>query len=104
MVPATYLIGNCNYTQTSCGCDRKIKAFLSSTRNDITEKWINSFDDFDKLLFIHSMIAHSSGTGIKEYKKQDYEDLITKLYNDKNFNAIYNFWLSHKKEHNTFYD
>jgi hypothetical protein len=26
-VPTTYLTGNSNYTQTSCGCDRKKKAF-----------------------------------------------------------------------------
>ena len=26
-VPTTYLTGNSNYTQTSCGCDRKKKSF-----------------------------------------------------------------------------
>lgn len=104
MVPTAYLTGNGNYTQTSCGCDRKIKAFLSSTRNDITEEWINSFDDFDKLLFIHSMISHSAGIGIKEYQLQDYKNIIIKLYNDKQFNAVYNFWLENKKNYTTFYD
>lgn len=104
MVLTTYLTDAGHYTQTSCGCDRKIKAFLSSTRKDITEEWINSFDNFDKLLFIHSMISHSAGTGIKEYALQDYKDIIIKLYNDEVFNTVYNFWLNHKKEHNTFYD
>ena len=104
MVPTAYLTGTSSYTQTSCGCDRKIKAFLSSTRNDITEEWVNSFDNFEKLLFIHSMIAHTAGTGIKDYKLQDYKDIVNKLYSDKNFNAIYDFWLTHKQEHDTFYD
>ena len=104
MVPTTYLLGNSNYTQTSCGCDRKIKAFLSSTRKDITEEWINSFPDFDKLLFIHSMIVHSGGTKLKDYALSDYQDIVLKLYTDKAFNAIYDFWQERKQQHNTFYD
>lgn len=104
MVPTSYLTGNGNYTQTSCGCDRKIKAFLSSTRKDITEEYVNQFDNFEKLLLVHSMISRTSGVPIKQYSLEEYKAITEYLYYNKQFNAVYSFWLSHKKENNTFYD
>lgn len=103
-VPTSYLTGNGNYTQTSCGCDRKIKAFLASTRNDIDEEYINSFDNFEKLLLVHSMISRTSGVPLKEYTLQDYKNIVKYIYYDKQFNKIYDFWQEHKKENNAFYD
>lgn len=103
-VPASYLTGNGNYTQTSCGCDRKIKAFLSSTRKDIDKDYINTFDDFEKLLLVHSLISRSSGIPLKQYSLEEYKELVEYIYYDKQFNAIYKFWLEHKQENNTFYD
>ena len=103
-VPASYLTGNGNYTQTSCGCDRKIKAFLSSTRSDIDEKYVNTFDNFEKLLCVHSLISRTSGLPIKQYSLEEYKALTEHLYYSKQFNAVYDFWQNHKKENNTFYD
>lgn len=103
-VPTSYLTGNGNYTQTSCGCDRKIKAFLSSTRSDIDEDYINTFDNFEKLLLVHSMISRTSGTPLKEYTLQDYKNIVKYIYYDKQFNKVYDFWEAHKNINNTFYD
>ena len=41
MVPTSYLTGNGNYTQTSCGCDRKKQAFLKTTKLEISEDFIH---------------------------------------------------------------
>lgn len=60
MIPTTYLTGNGKYTQTSCGCDRKIKAFKSSSRNDLDESFLNSFDDFEKYLVLHKMFVRTT--------------------------------------------
>lgn len=103
-VPASYLTGNGNYTQTSCGCDRKIKAFLASTRKDIDKDYINTFDDFEKLLLVHSLISRSSGIPLKQYSLKEYKELVEYIYYDEQFNAVYKFWLDHKQENNTFYD
>ena len=41
LVPVSYLTGNGNYHQTSCGCDRKKKAFLATTHLDLPDDFIN---------------------------------------------------------------
>ena len=44
----------------SCGCLRKIDAFLATTTvKDLTEEYLLKFDDFDKFLFIHRSITHT---------------------------------------------
>ena len=40
----------------------------------------------------------------KKEKEGPLKDYIDYFYNDPQFNAIYNFWLSHKLENETFYD
>ena len=101
----TYLSDNGNYDQLTCGCGRKVRAFLASARKGIDEEYLYSFEDFDKFLFIHKMLLHITdnyyGTkcDIDEYKKA-----VQYFYKDKQFNQIYNFWQAHKNETNTFYD
>lgn len=41
MVPVSYLTGNGNYIQTSCGCDRKKKAFLSTSYISLPEEYFD---------------------------------------------------------------
>ena len=47
-VPTTYLTGNSNYIQTSCGCDRKKKAFQATSYIDITDEYLDFYEDFEK--------------------------------------------------------
>ena len=105
-VPTTYLTGNSNYTQTSCGCDRKKRAFQETTHLDVSKEFLDSFDDFDKFLLLHRMLIRVSGNDGTYYKKHydEYQTIINYFYNDKQFNAIYDFWQNHKNQNLTFYD
>lgn len=105
-VPTTYLTGNSNYTQTSCGCDRKKKAFQATSYIDISDEYLDCYEDFEKFLLIHKALIRTSGNDGQYYKNNndEYKIIIDYFYNDPQFNAIYNFWLSHKLENETFYD
>lgn len=105
-VPTTYLTGNSNYTQTSCGCDRKKKAFQATSYIDISDEYLDFYEDFEKFLLIHKALIRTSGNDGQYYKNNndEYKIIIDYFYNDPQFNAIYNFWLSHKLENETFYD
>lgn len=98
-----YLSGNGNYHQYSCGCDRKKEAFKATTFiKDLEDDFLDSFDDFDKFLFIHRTLRIAVET-ISSYDKESYKELINTFYYQKQFNDIYNFWLDQEKT-NTFYD
>lgn len=104
MVPTSYLTGNGNYTQTSCGCYRKLQAFLKSVNpNIVTEEFVNQFDNLEKFLFIHRTVTRIGGRNILDYSKEEYEETISYLYQTKQFHAVYDFWQTqdHSK---TFYD
>ena len=103
MVPTTYLTGNSNYTQTSCGCDRKKRAFLASSRKDITIDFLDKFDDFEKFLLIHGLLMQGTRNYFMTVPINEYYDIINYFYNDNQFNKIYDFWKEHQKN-NTFYD
>ena len=103
MVPTSYLTGNGNYTQQSCGCDRKTKAFLASSKIGINEEFISQFDDFEKFLFLHKQLTLVSGKTAGTYNLEEYKEDILYFYNNEQFNKIYLFWQSQEKE-NTFYD
>ena len=62
-VPTAYLTGNGNFTQTSCGCDRKKKAFQATTYINVDEAFLNLFqDDFEKYLFLHKSLRITGNT------------------------------------------
>lgn len=103
MVPTSYLSGNGNYTQMSCGCDRKKKAFLQTSNVNTSQKFIDTFDDFEKYLFIHKQIT-ANGKRNYEYQQSQYEEDIKYFYDDIQFNAIYKFWKNNANRGNTFYD
>ena len=102
----SYLTDNGNYTQDSCGCKRKRRSFLSSSREGITEEFVNQFSsDFEKFLCIHKLLTSSVCDGY--YTKcqiEEYEQAIKYFYIDKQFNAIYDIWKDNKKKEDTFYD
>lgn len=104
MVPTSYLTGNGNYTQTSCGCDRKKQAFLKTTKLEISEDFINQFEDLEKYLFLHKQLTLISGKTAETYTLQEYQEDILYFYNNIQFNKVYEFWQNHKKEEKTFYD
>lgn len=105
MVPTTYLTGNSNYTQTSCGCIRKLKAFIKTTdRNVVRESFAEKFDDFEKYLFIHKAIIRATYKPLHEYSVEEYEKTVEYFYNDRQFNLVYNFWNKNKNKDKTFYD
>lgn len=101
----SYLTPNGNYTQTTCGCGRKERAFLASSRKGITEEFINKFSsNFEKFLFVHKMLTSTTDKYYIQCNIKEYEEAIIYFYNNENFNKIYSFWLNHQKENNTFYD
>lgn len=103
MVPTSYLTGNGNYTQKSCGCDRKIKAFLASSKIGIDENFIQQFDDFEKFLFLHKQLTAASGKTAGQYQLKEYKEDILYFYYDNQFNQLYNFWKTQERS-KTFYD
>ena len=106
-VPTTYLTGNSNYTQTSCGCERKQRAFQASTKMQVSNQFLDQYkDNFEKFLFIHHAIMATSGNSSSYYEKHqiEYEEIINFFWNDKQFNTLYSLWLKNKKLNNTFYD
>lgn len=101
----SYLTGKGNYTQTSCGCYRKIKAFMTSTSFPNTEeKWLTSFKDFNKFLFIYKALTHTGNINLFNHSIDDFKQIIEFFYNQKQFNLVYNFWKNNKKRSKTFYD
>lgn len=106
-VPTTYLTGNSNYIQTSCGCERKQRAFQASTKIQVSNQFLDQYkDNFEKFLFIHHAIMGASGNSSSYYEKHqiEYEEIINFFWNDKQFNTLYSLWLKNKKLNNTFYD
>ena len=86
----------------SCGCVRKIEAFIATNGiRGIEREYLESFDDFDKFLFIHKAIR--STVGIELLSKDQYKKYINYFYFDSQFNMIYNFWKKQERN-NTFYD
>lgn len=87
----------------SCGCLRKRDAFKATNMiKGLEDEFLDSFDDFDKFLFIHRTTRQTL-ENFSLYDKEDYKKLINHFYYDKQFNQIYNFWLTEEKT-NTFYD
>lgn len=87
----------------SCGCLRKRDAFKATNMiKGLEDEFLDSFDDFDKFLFIHRTIRTAVGN-FSEYNKENYKKLINNFYYQEQFNILYNFWLQEEKT-NTYYD
>ena len=99
----SYLTPNGNYSQTTCGCGRKERAFLAVSRKDIREDFLNQFNDFEKFLFLHKILIVNTDKYYSNCPIQEYEQAIEYFYQDKNFNILYDFCNSQEKN-NTFYD
>ena len=85
----------------SCGCLRKIDAFIASTEvPDMTEEYLFKFDNFEKFLFIHRALVKI--LNLKTIK-DNYKQYIETFYYQPQFNKLYNFWLKQEPT-STFYD
>lgn len=101
----SYLTKNGNYTQQTCGCYRRIRAFLATSRDGITLSFVEQFaSNFDDFLFIHKMLSHILSGYYRHCPIKEYENAILYFMHDKQFWAVYNFWKEHKNEVSTFYD
>lgn len=106
-VPTTYLTGNSNYTQTSCGCDRKKRAFQATTDVDVDDEFLQQFSsDFERYLFIHKALIKTSGFTGEWYNNHldYYKEAVLYFWNNYQFNAIYDFWKTQQIKKNSYYD
>lgn len=103
-VPTSYLTGNGNYTQKSCGCDRKIAAFIKTSRKDLSMEYLSHFDNFEKFLLIHKAFVRTTNIDIINLPLQKYKEYIEYFYYNKQFNTVYDFWKNNKIISNTYYD
>lgn len=108
-VPTSYLTGSGNYLQTSCGCDRKKKAFQQTTQIKVSDAFLNNFIEngaFEKFLLLHHALIRTTKLDVAYYNKHinEYYNIIEYFLNDKQFNAVYHFWKAHEKDNNTYYD
>ena len=100
-----YLTPNGNYSQKTCGCGRKERAFLASSRPDLTEEHLIPYrGDFEKFLMVHKLLTHSTDKYYTNCSIDGYTNALDVIYNDINFNSIYKFWIEQEKSHNTYYD
>lgn len=100
----SYLTPNGNYHQETCGCERKIRAFLANSDSRLTSyTFVSQFKDFEKYLFLHKALIRTNKRKVSEYTRQEYENMILYFYNQKEFNALYCFWQQQERT-NTFYD
>ena len=107
-VPTTYLTGNSNYTQTSCGCDRKKKAFAATSYVNVSDEYLEKFNkqDFEKYLLLHKAFIRTTTHDLQYYNShlEEYMLLIEHFWEDEQFNRVYNFWKKCSIEQVTFYD
>lgn len=103
-VRGTYLSGNGNYTQKSCGCDRLLQHFLATISIETSEAFLTSFPDFEKVRFIHQALMRTSGLKMSELSVEDFEKFITYFYYDNQFNKVYQFWKENIILNTSFYD
>ena len=100
----SYLTPNGNYHQETCGCGRKERAFLASSRPDLTSEHLKIFaEDFEKFLLIHKILSKNTDKYYSNCPIEEYVNALKTIYFDRQFNAIYNFWLKQDRN-NTYYD
>ena len=99
----TYLSDNGNYQQQTCGCGRKVRAFLSSSRPDLKEEHLEIFKDFEKFLLVHKILSKNTDKYYTTCPIEEYINALQTIYFNEQFNAIYNFWLKQDRN-NTYYD
>ena len=100
----SYLTPNGNYHQETCGCGRKERAFLASSRPDLTSEHLKDFrQDFEKFLLVHKILSKNTEKYYTTCPIKEYIDALRYIYFNKQFNLIYDFWKRNEKL-STYYD
>lgn len=100
----SYLTPNGNYQQETCGCGRKERAFLASSRPDLTSEHLKDFrQDFEKFLLVHKILSKNTEGYYTTCPIEEYINALKYFYFNEQFNLIYSFWKENEKL-NTYYD
>lgn len=102
-VRGTYLTGNGNYTQASCGCHRVKDHFIKTNKLKLEREYIYSFSDFEKYTFLHKAAFHSNSP-LKLFDIDTYKAYIKKFYDEEQFNIVYAFWNRNENSLKTYYN
>lgn len=101
----SYLTENGNYHKTSCGCDRKQRAFIATIKQQLDLNDLKFCqDNFEKFLLIHSILTNVTKGYYLNCSKEEYLNAIQYFYFNDQFNAIYDFWQNNKNKDKTYYD
>ena len=101
----SYLTENGNYHKTSCGCDRKQRAFISTIKQKLELPDLSfCSENFEKFLLIHTILTNNTNAYYLNCSKEEYLQTVKYFYSDKQFNSIYDFWISNKNKDKTYYD
>lgn len=72
------------------------KNMIAHLRFDVELSWIEKFEDIEKMKFLNSCISKRKGRF--EVSNDWYISYVEKFYNEKQFNRIYNVWITNGKE------
>lgn len=75
-----------------CDKERIYNNMATHLRFDIDYKWLMQFEDLNKLKLLNSSITNRSGRWNVDNKW--YKDYLLKFYNEKQFNKIYQRWIT----------
>lgn len=102
-VKFSYLTPNGNYHQETCGCGRKERAFLASSREGLDNSFLKEFPDFNYYLFVHKFLTSSTDKYYIHCDIIEYQEAITYFYYDEQLKLIFDFW-KQQEQYNTQYD
>lgn len=74
--------------------EHNLKNMLAHLRYSVDYKWLDSFEDVEKLKFLNRSISRKRDC--IGFTNSDYKAFIEKFYNDPKFNELYNKWLKTK--------
>lgn len=100
----SYLTNGGNYNQETCGCGRKERAFLASSREGISKEFLAKYqNNFEYFLYLHKLLTSCTDKYYIHCPIEEYEKAIIYLDENEQFHKVYDFWNKQEKN-NTFYD
>lgn len=78
-----------------CDIERNYNNMATHLRFDVSIDWLMQFSDFDKLKLLNDAITNRSGRW--DVSTDWYKKYISRFYNDKQFNLIYDRWVKSGK-------
>ena len=71
--------------------DFNIKNMVAHLKYDVTYKWVDSFDDLDKVKFLNRALSRKRD--YKGFDTEQYKQYIETFYKDEEFNRLYDLWV-----------